>query len=86
MANITIVIPDAQLTRVVDGICTHFNYQSILSGPGQPPEPNPETKNQFAKRMLITTMKSWVKEAEGNIAADNAREAVVSVIDGIPIT
>lgn len=59
MAVISITIPDAQINRVVDGVCLAYNYQATIGG-----SPNPETKAQFAKRMLIERLKQMVMQGE----------------------
>lgn len=56
---LSITIADAQATRVIDGICTRHDYQPTING-----VPNPETKNQFAKRMLIQDIKLMVRDSE----------------------
>jgi hypothetical protein len=47
MATITFTIPDAQIGQLVDDICLALNYQETINGSA-----NPETKAQFAKRMI----------------------------------
>jgi hypothetical protein len=64
MATITITIADADLSRVVDDICGLFGYQAFIPQFIGPPLPNPETKNQFAKRMVVQDVKSWCKTWE----------------------
>ncbi len=56
MANITITIPDAALSRVLDGIATAQNYSA-----NQLPA---ETKAAFAKRMVIRQVLDWVTSTE----------------------
>ncbi len=86
MATISITIPNASLTRVVDGVCGFFNYQAFIQPLIGPPEPNPETKNQFAQRMLVVAVKSWIKTFESQQAADAARLAANASADLIDIT
>jgi hypothetical protein len=80
VANISITIPDAQLTRVIDGIAGQHNYQITVPAPNplDPPVPNPETKSQFAKRMMIKWAKENVKAWEATLAANAARDTAVS--------
>lgn len=56
MATIQIDIPDAQISRVRDGLADYFNYPSAQL-PG-------ETKAQFAKRMVAAQIKEWVRSGE----------------------
>lgn len=84
MANITITIPDAQLTRVVDGIAGQNNYQATIPDPANPTGPpiaNPETKNQFVKRMMIKWAKESVKAWEATQAANVARDTAATSVE-----
>ncbi len=64
MAQITLNIPDAVAPRVIDDICKRFSYRPTIDG-----APNPETKPQFTKRMIVRTVKEWVKDEEAAGAA-----------------
>ncbi len=86
MAQISITIPNASVSRVVDGVCGFFNYQAILISPIGEQTPNPETKNQFAQRMVVVAVKSWVKSFESQQAAEAARAAANTSADLIDIT
>jgi len=74
MANITITIPDAIASRVLNGFARRYGYAPTIDG-----EPNPETKAQFAKRKLIELIKQAVREAEvqeaSNAAATTAAQS-----------
>lgn len=66
MAEITITIPDGILGRVTDAIAKRLGYDyAKLEG---------ETKNQFAKRMVIQEVKGWVVDQEA-IDARNSQES-----------
>lgn len=69
-ADFIITIPNDQVTRVVNGMALTHGYQDTLNDGS----PNPETKNQFAKRMLRKFVKSSVITAEAIQAADIARD------------
>lgn len=86
MAQLCITIPVGSVTRVVDGVCGFFNYQATILPPVGDPFPNPETKNQFAQRMLVVAVKSWVKTFESSQAADTARTAANADADLVSIT
>lgn len=76
MAQIIIDIPaGADLTRAVDAYCALYNYQALLPGGGA----NPETRNQFAKRMVANWIKDTTKEYEATLAATTARNAANSL-------
>jgi len=54
MADITITIPDAKVPVVLDAFAQQFGYdQSKLEN---------ETKAEFAKRMLISRIKAFVRD------------------------
>ena len=60
MANFTITIPDAIVSRVVDGLAGQHGYQATTTDEDTGVvTPNPETKQDFARRM----MRKWIKES-----------------------
>lgn len=67
MAQITLTIADAQLSRVVDAIC--------IAG-GWDPDSG-VTKNAFAKAFLVNYVKSTVLSVEYRQAQQTALDAVV---------
>ena len=71
MASITITIPVVKIARVVDGVCRANNYSAMIGL-----TPNPETKRQFAERMVRNYIKSQVAAAEGEEARAAAFDAV----------
>jgi len=68
MATITITIPDAIAPRVINGFAKRYNYSPLLENG----DANTETKAQFAKRKLVEFIKSAVREAEIQDAANTA--------------
>lgn len=71
MSQITLTFPDDQQTRIINGICKDMGYSATL----EDGSPNPETKAQFAKRVIIERIKNMVtsgelKEAEEAIQVD----------------
>ena len=89
MATISFTIPDAQLTRVVNALCVTYGYQDTMGYTGTPPDlvpvPNPETKGQFAKRMIAEHIKNCVKQVEGGAATLQAQQTTNSAIDALGI-
>lgn len=77
MANITITIPDANLSRVIDGFATRYEYNTFKQGA--------ETKAQFAKRMLIASIKRAVIEGEAEIAKGIATNTSTTEVEAITI-
>lgn len=90
MANITITIPDASLTRIINGMATSYGYQTMIADPNDPTGetliPNPQTKAQFAKQALIKVIKQAVIQAEGTVAASNAMTSTTTDVNSINIT
>jgi hypothetical protein len=76
MAVISITISDAELPRVINAVCSQYNYQATVNG-----SPNPETKAQFAKRMMIVWLKDNVKADEVRAAIEAARTAASARVD-----
>lgn len=64
MAIITFTIKDTQLQRVMDGICYDNGYQATITNTDGTTSPNPETKQQFVKRIIIERVKGMVKGGE----------------------
>lgn len=86
MAQVVIVIPDAHFIRVIDGIGKYHGYKNTIEDNLGNPIPNPESSSQFAKRMVITTIKNWVKNVEGEVSAEIARKASVTDVETINVT
>lgn len=76
MATISITVPDAILTRVVNGVAGQHNYPATVGG-----SPNPETRTQFARRMLARWVRETVKAYEVTSAAESARVAAAAAAD-----
>lgn len=62
MATITLNIPDAVISRVLDAIAAQYSY-SATSG----------TKAAFAKKVVSNIVLNIVRDHEAQIAADAAR-------------
>lgn len=76
MATITLTIPNAAATRIVEAISVRYGYQATIDG-----APNPQTKADFTKAWLITQLKSAVKEHEQNTAAALAATNAANDVD-----
>ena len=77
MAQITINIPDAIASRVINGFAKRYHYSPTL----EDGTPNPETKAQFAKRKVIEFIKQAVREAEIEAARNVAAETAGASVD-----
>jgi hypothetical protein len=77
MATLTINFPDAIAPRVINGICKRFNYKATF----EDGTPNPESKQQFARRKVIEFMKRAVREAEIETATDAAEATAAQAVE-----
>jgi hypothetical protein len=77
MADITITVPNAVLSRVLDAIAARNGYIAAVHG----------TKAQFAKSLIIAWIKREVKGYEAGLASESAiNTANASVDNDISIT
>jgi hypothetical protein len=82
MADITITLtPAAALTRAVDAICALYGYQTLING-----NPNPETRNNFAKRIVAEWVKAQVVQYESGVAMESARVTAKASAEALSIT
>lgn len=72
---VSITIQDAKLQRVVNAFARKYNYQPLINR-----LPNPESKQQFAIRMMREYVRGVVAESESLDARDavNADNAMVT--------
>lgn len=75
MASINLQIPDAVMPRVVAALVSYYGYQEVIIDAAGNQVPNPETKGQFAKRMVAETVMRLVRSVEAANAAEAARVA-----------
>jgi hypothetical protein len=76
VATISITVPNAVLTRVVDGVCGSMGYQDTIGGVA-----NPETRAQFAQRMLREWVKARVRAWETSQAETSAGATAGANVD-----
>lgn len=76
MAAITINVPDAQATRVIDAVCVTQGYSATISDPANPSQliPNPQTKAQFVRVYLASHIRAIVVSYEADVAAAQSRQ------------
>lgn len=65
MANVTITVPDDQVTRLNNAFASEFGWDQSLG----------LTKTQFTKQQVIRMIKQIVKNNEANTVAQTARNA-----------
>lgn len=70
MADITITVPNAVLSRVLDAIAATKGYK-----------PSDGTKAQFARNHIAAYIKDIVKSYEGSAASANARRLADTAVD-----
>lgn len=85
MATLTITIPDAQATRVLNSFCKAMNYQSKIEVDGVLVD-NPESKIQYARRMLIDYVYQAIITQEQYEAVVLAQKTTDTVRDDVKIT
>ena len=75
MAQIIINIPDAQLTRTLNGLGEFYNYSPTLTQSDGSSIPNPESRAAFIKRMITSSIKDAVLKGEAQLAYEAAQAA-----------
>lgn len=80
MADVTITIPDAEVTRVLTAFGNQLGYT------GTNPQGQAETRAQFARRKLREYIVTIVKQHEGSVAERAARTTSDTSVDSIGIT
>ena len=65
MAEIKLNIPADKIQLIIDSFCNVYGWKENIDDPeGEDMIPNPETKAQFAKRMVIEYVKDTVLREE----------------------
>jgi hypothetical protein len=90
MATISINIPDAVQPRVLDAFAATYGRPEEIPDPNHTPTgpgdvvmiPNPETKAQFAKKMLQQHVREVLTAHEASAEAEAARQAKADQIAG----
>lgn len=78
MAQITINIPDAVAPRVINAFAKQYLYSPTLP---DGVTPNPETKQEFAKRQVKEFIKRTVRQAEVESAKLTAQQTAEQSVD-----
>lgn len=82
MATITFTISPDHLNKLVDAICINYNYQPLLpDDEGNLTIPNPESKAEFTRRMIINFLKENVKAYNVNKDVNVARDLAIAQSD-----
>lgn len=80
MANLTIQVPDAAVPRILDAFAAEYSYQDNVPDGSGGSIPNPETRQQFAVRMIRDYLKNVTASHEGKLAQNDAINQVRSAI------
>ena len=78
MANITITMPNAELTRIEDGFGSAHRYEEEKLVD--------ETKNEFLLRKILAYVTTGFASGEGQVAGDSARQTAVDGANTVEIT
>ena len=83
MTVLSVTIPDAVVSRVVDAVAYGNGYNDFIIDPANPVNqiPNPMTKAQFAKNILKDWIKANVITYEAAKAADIARQNAIDDVN-----
>lgn len=87
MATITINIPNGVAKRVLDAITSRYHYKETIKDPKSTEEiplpdiPNPQTKAQFFKGVIVQFLKENVKAYESSKASEKARVSAIDKVD-----
>lgn len=89
MPKITLDIPADQMERVINALCKKYGYKEKVKKPDVPQlmnrpedfENNPESRAQFAKRMIIQLIKGIVKSIEVNDAIRSANKVASDKVE-----
>ena len=78
-AHFKVVFPDAVHERLITAFCALFNYEEFIRNPDDDPDvqgdekiPNPETKAQFALRMMHEYARDQLARYEESRDSDQA--------------
>lgn len=81
MTTISIDVPNAVTTRVVDAVCAMQGYHATIPDPANPDGPyipNPQTKAQFVKAYIAGYIKQIVIAYETQQASAQASSAAAA--------
>lgn len=80
MASLTITIPDANLTDVLDTLAIQWGYTGI-----NPNTQLAETKAQFSKRIVAQWIKTQYQAGKADAAAQSAKVTSLSTTASVDI-
>tara|TARA_R110002012_G_scaffold114455_1_gene261206 strand:+ start:28 stop:321 length:294 start_codon:yes stop_codon:yes gene_type:complete len=93
MAQFSVIIADADVSRVITALCANYGYQANIPNPNFNPSlpvdastnpesiPNPETSNKFANRMTRNFLMENTVAYELKIEKENVPQPTPPVIE-----
>lgn len=81
MATISIEIPNAQFNRVINAIASLRGYQDEIFDIDGNPQPNSETRAQFARRQIVEFVIEHVRTFEARRDQKTARESAIDAVN-----
>ena len=79
MAIFSVEIADTDVERVINAICSNYNYQEQVLNENNELVPNTEDKYVFANRMVRRFLANHVKKHEFNLAKKQLEQQLESV-------
>ena len=79
MAIFSVEIADADVERVINSVCANYNYQDEIISDNNQLIANPESKFQFANRMVRRFLSDHVKRYELELAKQQLKDQLNSV-------
>jgi len=86
MAQLPITIADDKLTEMRAAYAWKHNYQPRVPAPGGEWTDNPESRAQFALRMIRESIRQTMREHHRFQGEATARQAADTYADGIALT
>lgn len=85
LINLSVTVPDAQATAILNDFCDYHGYQSSFTDEAGNITTNPQTKAQFAKAKVASFIKERIKAYRANKEAEIARQAQITSAEAISI-
>ena len=79
--NLSVTVPDAQATAILADFCAYNGYQETING-----APNPQTKAQFAKQVVVKFVRESIKAQRAQAASLAAAQTVIAEVDAIQMS
>lgn len=84
MAIFSVEIADEDVGRVIDAVCANYSYQDQVISDNNQLITNPESKFQFANRMVRKFLSDHVKKYELDVAKQQLEDQLAEIIINDP--